>query len=87
MFNQVAYTDGSVVVVHVEHFAAQGALVPDWLGRDRQAEATTGVLAKAGRRLRTEHTTLRRRNATLVRLPQRNEQGYPTLTIRVRGCT
>lgn len=31
-FNDVAYTDGRVMFVHVEHFAAQGSLIPDWLG-------------------------------------------------------
>ena len=46
MFNQVAYTDGSVVVVHVEHFAAQGALVPDWLGATDKPRQQLGVLAK-----------------------------------------
>ncbi len=30
--NKVAYTDGRVTVVHVEHFASQGALIPNWLG-------------------------------------------------------
>lgn len=30
--NEVAYTDGQITVVHVEHFASQGALIPQWLG-------------------------------------------------------
>jgi hypothetical protein len=30
--NEVAYTDGSVTFVHVEHFAAQGPLIPGWCG-------------------------------------------------------
>lgn len=30
--NDVSYTDGKVTVVHVEHFASQGALIPKWLG-------------------------------------------------------
>lgn len=30
--NDVAYTDGRVTVVHAEHFASQGALIPQWLG-------------------------------------------------------
>lgn len=30
--NEVAYTDGLVTFVHVEHFAAQGRLIPDWCG-------------------------------------------------------
>jgi len=30
--NEVAYTDGSVIFVHVEHFAAQGPLIPGWCG-------------------------------------------------------
>lgn len=30
--NDVSYTDGVITVVHVEHFASQGALIPQWLG-------------------------------------------------------
>ncbi|MEY8843499.1 hypothetical protein AB9K41_31125 [Cribrihabitans sp. XS_ASV171] len=30
--NEVAYWDGEVTVVHVEHFKAQGSLIPDWMG-------------------------------------------------------
>ena len=30
--NEVAYTDGQVTFVHVEHFASQGRLIPDWCG-------------------------------------------------------
>lgn len=30
--NKVAYTDGEVTVVHLEHFASQGPLIPQWLG-------------------------------------------------------
>lgn len=29
---KVAYTDGKVMFVHVEHFKSQGALIPQWLG-------------------------------------------------------
>lgn len=31
--NEVAYSDGQITVVHVEHFKAQGKLIPDWMGR------------------------------------------------------
>lgn len=34
-FNEVAYTDGRVIFVHVEHFKSQGRLIPDWLGELR----------------------------------------------------
>jgi hypothetical protein len=30
--NEVSYTDGLVTFVHVEHFASQGRLIPDWCG-------------------------------------------------------
>ncbi len=30
--NEVAYTDGLVTFVHVEHFASQGSHIPDWCG-------------------------------------------------------
>ncbi|MCS5517465.1 hypothetical protein NWF32_29175 [Pseudomonas qingdaonensis] len=39
MINAVAYTDGRITVVHVEHFAAQGALIPNWLGERDHREA------------------------------------------------
>ncbi|MCA8947611.1 MAG: hypothetical protein KDB29_15350 [Planctomycetes bacterium] len=53
--NEVAYTDGKIVVVHVEHFKSLGRLVPDWLdpaterghygvmARETVAFALTGV--------------------------------------------
>lgn len=34
--SEIAYSDGRVVFVHVEHFAAQGRLIPDWLGQNRK---------------------------------------------------
>jgi hypothetical protein len=34
--NEVAYTDGVVTFVHVEHFRSQGRLIPDWLGHKRK---------------------------------------------------
>jgi hypothetical protein len=30
--NDVSYTDGFVTFVHLEHFASQGRLIPDWCG-------------------------------------------------------
>lgn len=43
--NEVAYTDGEVVVVHVEHFASQGRLVPQWLDESTE-RGRYGVLAR-----------------------------------------
>jgi hypothetical protein len=43
--NQVAYTDGRVTVVHVEHFASQGALIPNWLGEKQHDREIIGNLA------------------------------------------
>lgn len=45
--SQVAYTDGEVTVVHVEHFASQGRLIPDWLGVNPSARSTLGQLARS----------------------------------------
>jgi len=28
----IPYTDGQITVVHVEHFASRGNLIPNWLG-------------------------------------------------------
>ena len=47
MINSVAYTDGRITVVHVEHFAAQGALIPNWLGEKAHLRSNLGLLSKA----------------------------------------
>lgn len=44
--NEVAYTDGKVTFVHVEHFAAQGALIPNWLGETGNARSILGLRAR-----------------------------------------
>jgi len=44
--NEVAYTDGKIVVVHVEHFAARGALLPHWLGQDGHERSRYGRMAQ-----------------------------------------
>jgi hypothetical protein len=44
--NEVAYSDGKITVVHVEHFASLGALIPNWLGENKHPRARLGVLAQ-----------------------------------------
>ncbi len=44
--NDVSYTDGRIVVVHVEHFASQGALIPNWLGEKSHDRSKYGIFAK-----------------------------------------
>lgn len=44
--NSVAYTDGHITVVHVEHFASQGALVPNWLGENPHERSRLGIMAR-----------------------------------------
>jgi len=44
--NEVSYTDGKIIVVHVEHFASQGALIPNWMGKDNHQRGKYGVMAK-----------------------------------------
>lgn len=44
--NEVSYSDGTITVVHVEHFASQGRLIPDWLGKNSSDRAKFGILAK-----------------------------------------
>lgn len=46
-FNDVAYSDSQLMVVHVEHFASQGALIPDWLGTTAKPRADLGKQAQA----------------------------------------
>ena len=43
--NEVSYTDGKIVVVHVEHFASQGRLVPEWLDMTSE-RGGWGVMAR-----------------------------------------
>jgi hypothetical protein len=45
--NEVAYTDGRITVVHVEHFRVQGAHLPNWLGENAHPRARLGLLARA----------------------------------------
>lgn len=44
--NEVAYTDGNIIVIHVEHFASQGALIPNWMGRDNHERGRYGKMAQ-----------------------------------------
>ena len=44
--NDVSYADDVLTVVHVEHFAAQGPLIPDWLGITNKPRARLGRLAQ-----------------------------------------
>jgi hypothetical protein len=44
--NSVAYTDGIITVVHVEHFASQGALIPNWIGENNHERGRLGIEAR-----------------------------------------
>jgi hypothetical protein len=44
--NDAAYSDGKIVVVHVEHFASQGALIPQWLGQVDHQRSRLGKMAQ-----------------------------------------
>lgn len=44
--NDVAYADEKVTFVHVEHFASQGSLIPDWLGENGHPREQLGILAR-----------------------------------------
>ncbi|WP_299021917.1 hypothetical protein [uncultured Photobacterium sp.] len=49
--NDVSYTDGKVTVVHVEHFASQGALIPNWLGENNNLRQNLGLQAQTAVKL------------------------------------
>jgi hypothetical protein len=49
--NDVTYADNKVVVVHTEHFASQGPLLPNWLSGERHERGRLGRFAQAGVRL------------------------------------
>jgi len=44
--NEVAYTDGVITVVHVEHFKSQGALIPNWLSGNLHPRGKLGLSAR-----------------------------------------
>jgi hypothetical protein len=44
--NDIAYTDGKITVVHVEHFASLGSLIPDWIGQNENKRASYGLMAR-----------------------------------------
>lgn len=44
--NDVAYSDDHITVVHTEHFAAQGALIPNWLSGTGHERGRLGLLAR-----------------------------------------
>lgn len=44
--SEVAYSDGHVTFVHVEHFASQGALLPNWLGENIHPRSEYGRKAR-----------------------------------------
>ena len=46
--NNVSYSDGKVTVVHVEHFASQGRLIPQWLGEQDHERRLYGIAAAKG---------------------------------------
>ncbi|MDP3488737.1 MAG: hypothetical protein Q8R71_01245 [Phenylobacterium sp.] len=45
-FNEVAYTDGKVFVVHTEHFKSQGSHLPNWLSGTTHPRGRLGLLAR-----------------------------------------
>lgn len=45
--NDVAYADKQISVVHVEHFASQGALIPNWLGVNNHPRSKMGEMARS----------------------------------------
>ena len=49
--NDVAYTDGAITVVHVEHFASQGPLIPQWLGERDHPRQRLGAMAQSAIRV------------------------------------
>lgn len=45
--NDVSYTNERLTVVHVEHFASQGALIPNWLGVNDHPRSSLSEMAMA----------------------------------------
>lgn len=78
--NDIAYTDGAITVVHTEHFASQGALLPNWLSGDGHERGRLGILAReAVERARiclakTEEPICQPMERTLPAINEANEQ-------------
>ncbi|WP_292147020.1 hypothetical protein [Mesorhizobium sp.] len=47
--NAVAYEDDLITVVHVEHFASQGDLIPQWLGEGKYRDHPRSKFGKLAR--------------------------------------
>jgi hypothetical protein len=45
--NEVSYSDGTITVVHVEHFKSRGALIPNWLSGNGHPRGKLGLTARA----------------------------------------
>ena len=45
--NDISYSDSKITVVHVEHFASQGALIPNWLGQKDHHRSKFGLMARS----------------------------------------
>jgi hypothetical protein len=45
-YNDVSYYDEQVVFVHLEHFASQGPLIDQWLGKKKNPRARFGLAAR-----------------------------------------
>lgn len=87
--NEVAYTDGKIVVVHVEHFAARGALLPHWLGQDghersRYGRMAQGAVQSSGVRLARIPTPV---STTITELVPMTPQVLPMVAERKPSAT
>ena len=43
----ISYTNDKITVVHVEHFASQGSLIPKWLGEIKDDRSRLGDMARS----------------------------------------
>lgn len=78
--NKVAYIDGEIVFVHVEHFAEQGALVPNWLGVNDHPRSAYGIMVRDAVKLAvsinntTTVTPINKQVKTVIQTPAVNSK-------------
>lgn len=64
--NDVSYTDGKIIVVHVEHFASQGPLINQWRGVDGHSRGRYGRMAQESVALATGKPQFRGTTPTAI---------------------
>lgn len=80
--NDVSYTDGKIIVVHVEHFASQGPLIDQWRGVDGHSRGRYGRMAQESVALATGKQYLASATPTAVSVTAKKFKEIKTMTAK-----